>query len=283
VYREYLPVLIGPVLGPYKGYDERVNAQVTQEFSTAAFRVGHSQISEEQTGIDNHGVEVFTQTLADSFFNTASEDLAHGFDPLMRNLSAEPSQATDVYTVPTLRNLLFAPLAGGNVDQVDLIAIDIQRARDVGLNTLNGTRAALQLRPYTSFEQLTSDPVLQAKFQSLYGNIDEVDLFMGGQAEAHAPGAVVGETFQAIIRAQFEALRSGDRFFWRNQQFDAETARSIAGTRLSDILRRNTDSTSVPEQVFVLAGPANRHAVKLRARVGHIDQRGRTGTPFIIR
>ena len=61
VYREYLPVLIGPVLGPYKGYDERVNAQVTQEFSTAAFRVGHSQISEEQTGIDNHGVEVFTQ------------------------------------------------------------------------------------------------------------------------------------------------------------------------------------------------------------------------------
>jgi peroxidase len=42
VYEEYLPALIGSVLGPYKGYDSHINAQVTQEFSTAAFCVGHS-------------------------------------------------------------------------------------------------------------------------------------------------------------------------------------------------------------------------------------------------
>jgi hypothetical protein len=201
----------------------------------------------------------------------------------LRNLSAEASQATDVFTVPTLRNLLFAPLAGGNVDQVDLIAIDIQRERDVGLNTLNATRIALRLRPYTSFAQLTSDPVLQGLFLSVYGDIDAVDLFMGGLAEVHAPGAAVGSTFQAIIRAQFEALRSGDRFFWENQQFDADTARSIAATTLSDILRRNTDSTSVPEQVFVLAVPDPVRVPRPQARPGTVNNHGRSGPPFIIR
>ena len=46
VYTEYLPALIGPLLGPYQGYNPRVNSQVTQEFSTAAFRMGHSQVSD---------------------------------------------------------------------------------------------------------------------------------------------------------------------------------------------------------------------------------------------
>ncbi len=71
VYTEFLPVLIGPVLGPYRGYDPTVNAQVTQEFSTAAFRVGHSQVSDTQEGIDNNENVVFTESLAQSFLQHA--------------------------------------------------------------------------------------------------------------------------------------------------------------------------------------------------------------------
>ena len=41
--------------------------------------------------------------------------------------------STDVYVVSALRNLLSAPLVGGEVDEIDLIAIDIQRERDVGI------------------------------------------------------------------------------------------------------------------------------------------------------
>jgi len=52
-------------------------------------------------------------------------------------LSVDNSQATDVYVMAGLRNLLFAPLAGGNIDTIDLIAIDTQRERDAGLGTLN--------------------------------------------------------------------------------------------------------------------------------------------------
>lgn len=283
IYTEYLPLLIGPALGPYLGYDPRVNAQVSQEFTTAVFRVGHSQVSETQSGRDNAGNITYTESLAQAFFNTPEETLHNGINALMRNVTAEFSQATDVYTVPVLRNLLFAPLPGGNVDTVDLIAIDIQRGRDVGLGTLNQTRAALGLAPHASFAALTPDTTLQAQFQALYGSIDQVDLFMGGQAEPHADGAVVGPTFQAIIARQFQALRAGDRFFWANQHFDRATAARIAQTTLSQLIARNTDTVSVPPNVFLGQGDGGEQRRKRRAPGAPVDNHGRLGVPFIVR
>src|SRR5262249_6784355 len=141
-------------------------------------------------------------------FNTASIDEANGLDALLRGLGCGYSQATDPFAVAALRNLLSA-----SPDRMDLIAIDIQRERDVGIGTLNQTRKALGMPVYSSFVQLTPDPVLQGLYQTIYGTIDNVDLFMGGLAEPHAPGATVGPTFQAIIAEQFDALRTGDRFF----------------------------------------------------------------------
>jgi peroxidase len=265
VYSAYLPHLIGPVLGPYAGYNPNVNPQVTQEFSTAAFRVGHSQVSDTQEGLSSTGAVLFTESIANAFFNTPAVDIANGIDPLLRSLAADSSQATDVYTVSALRNLLFADLVGGDVDKIDLIAIDIQRERDVELGTLNQTRQALHLPPYTSFAQLTSDPVLQANFASVYGNVNAVDLFMGGLAEAHAPGANVGPTFQAIIADQFQRLRAGDSFFWLNEGFDPQTASTIANTTLATLLDRDTTVTDASGDVFVSApvpGHRKRH-VKL--------------------
>jgi peroxidase len=279
IYREFLPVLIGPAIGDYRGYDPTVNAQVTQEFSTAAFRVGHSQVSETQSGIDNRGNVTYTQSLAQAFFNTAEETLSNGVDGLMRNVTAEFSQATDAYTVPVRRNLLFAPLPGGNVDQVDLIAIDIQRQRDAGVGSLARTRAALGLPAYRSFADMTADPILQRDFTTLYGNVNNVDLFMGGLAERHADGAVVGATFQAIIARQFRALRDGDRFFWRNQQFDAETAATIDSTKLSHIIKRNTDTLTLAENAFIAAAP--RPPRRPRAQSTTIDNHGLPGRPFV--
>jgi peroxidase len=281
VYEEFLPTLIGPVLGRYEGYRPQINAQVTQEFSTAAFRVGHSQVSGTQEGLDNNGKVTFTESLAQAFFNTPAKDEANGINPLLRSLGVDFAQATDVYTVSVLRNLLFAPLVGGDVDEVDLIAIDIQRERDVGLATLNQTRKALGLAPYSSFAQLTSDPVLQKNLATVYGNIANVDLFMGGLAEDHVPGASVGSTFQAIIATQFQSLRAGDRLFWRNENFDRETTDMISDTTLADIIKRNTDTTSLQRNVFV-AAPIPTHA-KVNKPAGHIDNHGRKGTPFIVR
>jgi peroxidase len=284
VYTEFLPVLIGPVLGPYRGYDPTVNAQVTQEFSTAAFRVGHSQVSDTQEGIDNNENVVFTESLAQSFYNTPEIDEANGIDPLIRSLGTDFTQATDVYAVAALRDLLNAGLVGGGKDLIDLMAIDIQRERDVGLATLNQTRAALGLSRYTSIEQLTPDPVLQKSFQIVYGpglgGLNNIDLFMGGLAETHAPRAQVGPTFQAIIARQFSALRAGDRFFWLNQGFDRNTAAMISSTTLTDVIQRNTDTPNLQANVFIqssLPTHTKPHAVTPSV----VDTHGRALSPFI--
>jgi peroxidase len=247
IYTEYLPALLGPnAVNPYTGYDPTVNPQVTQEFSTAAFRVGHSQVSDAQQGIDNYGNVTFMQSLADSFGNTPAQDEASdGINSLLRDLSSDNSQAVDVYAVDGLRNLL-----ADSPDQMDLIAIDIQRERDLGLGTLNQTREALGLAPYTSFDQLTSDQTVAANLQATYGSIDNVDLFIGGLAENHAPGADVGQTFQTIIADQFDALESGDRYFWLNQDFDPTIAQMISQTTLADIIERDTGTPAEQPNAF---------------------------------
>jgi peroxidase len=256
IYSAYLPHLIGSVLGPYRGFDSSVNAQVTQEFSTSAFRVGHTQVSDGEEGIGPTGAVVFTEALGNGFFNTAQQDEANGIDPLLNSLNQDFAQATDPLVVPTLRNLLNADLVGGDVDKIDLIAIDIERERDVGIGTLNQTRRALGLQPYTSFAQLTSDPVLQENYENVFGNINNVDLFMGGLAEAHAAGAVVGSTFQAIIADQFQRLRSGDRYFFMNEGFDQQTLTMIENTTLATLMSRNTFLTNAKGDLFIEgAGP----------------------------
>lgn len=250
VYSEFLPCLLGPdAIGKYTGYKSDVNAQVTQEFSTAAFRVGHSQVSDHQEGIDERGNTVFgPEQLSDAFFNTPAQTAANGRDALLCNLGADVSQRTDVFAGDGLRNLLAAP-----PQFVDLIAIDIQRERDLGLGTLNQTREALGLDPYASFADVTSDTQVAAALEATYGSVDKLDLFIGGLAEDHASGAAVGPTFQAIIADQFTRLRDGDRFFWQNENFTPKQRATIGQTTLGTILERNTDIVTEQQNVFLSA------------------------------
>jgi peroxidase len=225
-----------------------VNTQVTQEFSTVAFRVGHTQVSDNVSGISNNGITLSDESLAQSFGNTAAQDEANGgLSAIIRALGNEPSQAVDVYAVDGVRNLL-----ADSPDQMDLIAIDIQRERDLGLGTLNQTRIALGLAPYASFSQLTSDTTVQANLASQFGSIDNVDLFLGGLAENHAPGADVGQTFQAIIADQFTRLRDGDQFWWQNEGFNQQTSNLISQTTLADIIERDTGTPALQSDVFYL-------------------------------
>ena len=140
---------------------------------------------------------------------------------------------------------------------MDLAAINIQRGRDLGLGTLNETRIALHLTPYTSFDQITHDATTAAALKTAYsGDINAVDLWTGGLAEDHTAGAMIGQTFGTIIAEQFESLRDGDRFWYQNQGFDAKTLLQIQNTSLSDIIDRDTNTAHIQDDAFVYY---NRH------------------------
>ena len=248
-YNEFLPHLLGAnAIKPYRGYNPSVDASLTEEFAGAAFRLGHSIVSANLEKTDEQGNQIGDAvSLKDAFFQDPADFAADsGADGLLRHLSNDVSNALDVHIVDDLRNFLFGPSAG-----LDLAAINLQRGRDLGLGTLNETRAALGLKTYTSFSEITSDPATAAALQAAYGDVNKVELWIGGLAEDHVAGAMVGQTFRVIIAAQFSALRDGDRYWYQNQGFDPATLREIESTTLSSLILKNTGTEHMQSDAFV--------------------------------
>src|SRR5215212_7169202 len=262
-YSEFLPHLLGKdAIEPYHGYNPAIDARISEEFEGAAYRFGHSIVSDEISAISNQGALTSEQTLAESFFEDPATFMATGADGLLRHLAGDLANPLDTHLVDGLRNLLFDPPAG-----IDLAAINIQRAHDLGLGTLNQTREALGLTPYTDFDQISSDPQTAAALKQAYGSVDAIDLWTGGLAEDHVAGGVIGSTFGKIIGDQFTALRDGDRFYFENQRFDRHTLNEIKSTTLSGLILRDTDTTAMQSDAFIAT---ERHSGTL----GDIDPAG---------
>jgi hypothetical protein len=101
-----------------------------------------------------------------------------------------------------------------------------------------------------TFADINPDPVVQQELKSLYGNVNNVDLWVGGLAEKHVPGGSLGPTFTTIIANQFSRLRDGDRFWYQNDLKGADL-HMVSSTRLSDVIRRNTNITNIQDNAFV--------------------------------
>lgn len=247
-YNEFLPALLGSnAIAAYRGYKANVNPEITNEFSTAAFRLGHSMVGNDVEFLDNNGEETHDAlSFADAFFHPSVVQET-GIDPILKYLASDPSQEIDSKVVDPLRNFLFGPPGSGGLD---LASLNIQRGRDHGLADYNSTRAALGLKKLTSFSQLTSDPAIQQALKSVYTDIDHVDLWVGGLIEAHAAGSNVGPTFQRILVDQFTRTRDGDRF-WYQRALSGADLKMVDNTTLADVIARNTTTTNLQDDVFV--------------------------------
>lgn len=246
-FSEFLPALMGPAALPaYAGYRPSVNAAIANEFSTGAYRFGHSMLGSDLGFLDNLGRPVRAPlSLRDAFFGSQVLQTT-GIDPVLKYLVTDRAQEIDTRVIDDVRNLLFTgPGSSGH----DLASLNIQRGRDHGLASYNDARRAYALRPVSSFAEITPDVQLQASLRALYGSVENVDLWVGGLAELHLPGTSLGPTFTAIIREQFGRLRDGDRFFYRNV-LPADALREVEGTSLADIIRRNTNVTNIQAESF---------------------------------
>ncbi len=246
-YNSWLPAVLGRgAITPYQGYDSSVDPQLANEFSTAAFRFGHSMLGDDVEFLNNQGLEVADAIpLAGAFFNPpVIEQL--GIDPLLKYLSSDPASEIDTKVVESVRNFLFGPPGSGGLD---LASLNIQRGRDHGLADYNTVRAAYGLPKVKSFADITANPDLQAKLKQLFGSVDNIDLWVGALAEDHVAGASVGNTLRTIIANQFERLRDGDRFFYQNV-FSGKLLRQIDSTTLADVIQRNTTVKNLQDNTF---------------------------------
>ncbi len=262
IYNEYLPALLGTnALPNYSGYNPMVNPGISNEFSTVAFRMGHSMVSPTIARDGNNGqavagevslaVDFFDPNLIsntgaiDPFTGLASTDIA----PVLKAEADGNGQAMDAMAVNEIRNLLFGNGAGGD----DLIARDIQRGRDNGIGSYNQVRVAMGLKPVTSFAQITSDATVQKELAAAYpGGVSTLDAFEGGICENHVAGSDVGPLFQSILVNQFSRLRTGDRFYYQNENLNADEMNLFNQVNtLTKVIEANTNVTNLQSDAFI--------------------------------
>ena len=248
-YNDFLPILIGEdAIAAYSGYDSDVNPGISAEFSTAVFRLGHTLLSSNLQLVSEDGDTNSQLALRDAFF-TPSKLSEEGFiEDLLRGSATQTAQAVDTMVVEDVRSFLFGPPGAGGFD---LAALNIQRGRDLGIATYNNLREAVGLERAETFADITSDEDLATALESVYGDVDLVDAWIGGLAEDAVEGALLGELFSVVMVDQFTRLRDGDAYWSEGRDgLSQETIDELWGTTLADVILRNTDVEAIQTDVF---------------------------------
>lgn len=258
---DWLPHLIGEAAPGKQAFDASVDLQISNEFSTAAFRFGHTMVSSQIARLEENGAvsQGGPLTVRDVFFNI-DPITDGGLSDLLRGAAASTAQEADAMMIDDLNFFLENP---AGLSGFSLAALNILRARDHGLDTYVNTRAALlgdidpdTLDP-TDFSVITSDANAAQRLADSYATVHDVDLWVGGLAEDAQPGAQLGATFSHIIAEQFTRTAAGDDGFMELPRgIPRKLRKEIKASDLSDIMLRNTDIQSLQDDVFIQADRA---------------------------
>ena len=269
IYNEWIPDVLGTnALPAYKDYNPKVDAAIANEFSTVAFRFGHSLLSGDVERQGNNGQAVAADVpLSEDFFDSTilnGQGQPSTIDPVtglattsisavLKGDADGDAQAEDVMAINDVRDLLFNEVVPGVGGGQDLMALDVQRGRVNGIGSYNQVRVAMGLPVVTSFAQITKNVAVQHELEAAYGNnVNNIDAFEGGLAEDPVPGSDVGPLFQAIMVNQFTRLRDGDRFFYLNESWSPqELAIFNQGDTLTKMIEGNTNITNLQPDAFI--------------------------------
>jgi hypothetical protein len=253
IYEEFAPSLAGKVLDlgsgkhGFAGYNPNVDTAVSLEFSVAAYRVGHSQISQDLiTGVD----------LFNGFLNPALF-YGYGNSAIQAGLLQQAHEAIDTMMTDAVRNNLVTR-------NLDLFTANVLRGREVGLPGFNQMRRELYtngpilqdngtdttarfkgnslFKPYATWEEFGSNmrdwkpattaaglarafnqadstswgsSELLTKFQSVYTNLEDVDAWVGMLAEKPtADTGQMGALMAYVFLEQLDREQEGDRFYY---------------------------------------------------------------------
>ena len=192
----------------------------------------------------------FVPRTCNAYWNPQVPIRATNVHPFFLGMASQRVEREDTIITPDLRGKVFGPL---DYSRRDLMAINMQRARDHGLPDFNSARMAYGLPPVVDFEDLNPlygalDDVTRSieNLREVYNNdISKCDIWACGLAETIPSGfdhllppgipAGPGELFSEVLFDQFMRIRHGDRFWYENYE-----ANGILTEEEFDVIRNLT-------------------------------------------
>ncbi len=250
-YNEFLPTLLGgeaPVSSRVRYNPATVSGQVSSEFSTAAFRLGHTMVNSTVAYMNKDGG--LEQAGLDEVFFRPDFTQTNGIGSILSGQSEQKAQKVDAKIVDELRNrLLGSPDQAG--PRLDLVSLNVQRGRDHNLPSYNDMREAIGLHRITSFD----DPIFQdgvgQQLAQTYNSPDDIDLWVGGLSEKPFGNSMLGSTFTSIVDEQFARTAIADPNFYSRSASQEEIA-YLNNLSLSDIIAANSSYSNVDKTPFIV-------------------------------
>ena len=209
IYWELLPILLGnyamqqwdltPLTeGFFEHYDYKTNPQTTNEFATAAMRIGHVLVNKFHLGYNNE-YELEGNWTTNQVISTTEFGHRNSYNNIVRGALLQNSYYFTPAVNDYMGNWLFTGLFK-NFKRLSLPALNIQRGRDHGLPGYNRYRKYCGLNYANKFEDFTNIPAeVRKQMASLYATPDDVDLWTGIVSEFPVEDGVVGPTAACMI------------------------------------------------------------------------------------
>ena len=267
VFGEFLPLLTGSksLLGNGNSgtnYDPNVDPSITNEFSAAALRFGHTTVN----GFFSQNDPLSGQSLGGYLLRTSNNNVSIyssnsdlSMTSIAKGMTLQASQVFDNFMTVELTDFLYAATANNNLAfGSDLAARNIQRGRDNGLSGWVQYRKLCTGKAPEDWQSKPDDISAGnwAKLKSLYVSVGDIDLFTGSLAEMPVPSGTVGITVKCIIEQQFINLMSGDRYFFTHKgnvggaQFTKSQTDALRGVTMFDIICLNTNIFELQRRAF---------------------------------
>jgi peroxidase len=220
IYEQFLPELIGQnafdlyELRPsssssssyFMNYNSELYPSISIEFSTAAFRFGHSLVRDSLSYITNGDItkEKYLNevNIRKVVFNTMGTLNDGGLDSWLHASLMQSASWFDPSLNEYLNDHLFEEFNRNatSTRRFSLAALNINRGRDHGLQGYNAYRTLCGQEYARDFDELTNIPVeVRKKLRKYYKSVDDIDLFTGGLSELPIKDGVVGVTFACNI------------------------------------------------------------------------------------
>ena len=123
----------------------------------------------------------------------------------------------------------------------DLLSVSIQRARELNIPLYNQARISLGLSPAVKWSDISSNIKVQNTLKQIYGNISNVESYVGAIAEDSGDSAV-GPLMRASIDEQYTRIRNGDpNFYLIPGILSQNDANDLLSVSLGQIIKWNTN------------------------------------------